>query len=172
MTTRVGERDRNLRQRVAFNAGVVALAVAGFAVPVVLGPPILRLVHPDPQEWEPSDADVREALDGLGFPVQYSVREVDGGLRWYRGRATRRGVPVRFAFLVGEGAAERSSPPSNFHLLPGRPDIGAGAPTFRLVYQADASLLPGETPGERARRRVAYYTSFSILDAVTEQRDD
>jgi hypothetical protein len=172
VTAHIGNRDRTRRQSVTFAVGVVALALAGFAVPVLLGPPVVRLLHPDPQEWEPSDAEVRQALDGLPFAVRYTVDEVEGGLRWYRGRATRRGVPVKFAFLAGAGAADRISPPSTFHLLPGRSDVGEEAPSFRLVYQSDASLLPGDTPAERARRTTAYDTSFAILDAVTEGRDD
>jgi hypothetical protein len=149
----------------------VALVVAGFAVPILLGPPLFELLQPDPYEWEPSDAEVREALEGLTFSVRYSVHDVDGGLRWYQGRAVRRGVPVRFAFLVGSGAGERVSPPENFRLLPGLPDIGEESPSFKLVYQSNADLLPGDTPRQRARRDIAFDTSFSIVDAVTETRD-
>jgi hypothetical protein len=149
----------------------VGLAVVGFAVPVFLLPVVVRAIHPDPLEWEPSDSEMRLALGELPFAVRYHVTQVDGGLRWYRGRAVRRGVPVRFAFLVGSGAGERADAPEHFHLLPGLPDIGGEAPSFKLVYQSDASLLPDDTATDRARQNIAFDTSFSIVDAVTAKRD-
>jgi hypothetical protein len=171
MTAQAGVRDRTLARRAGFGFRVVALATLGFTVPVFLGPVALRHLHPDPMEWEPSDMEVRQALDGLPFAVRYRVTDVEGGLRWYRGRAVRRGVPVRFAFLIGSGAGERVSPPERFRLLRGCSDLCQEAPSFRVVYASDADLLNGETPAERLMRNTAYDTSFAIVGAVTANRD-